>query len=51
MRPRSQDQHLTTAMMMFDAQITVVLFAAFLLAMIAGSGIEAIARGGTRSVL
>jgi hypothetical protein len=32
-------------MMMFDAQITVALFAAFLLGMIAGSGIEIIVRG------
>jgi peptidoglycan biosynthesis protein MviN/MurJ (putative lipid II flippase) len=35
-------------MMMFDAQITVALFAAFLLGMIAGSGIEIIVRGGRR---
>jgi hypothetical protein len=41
-------QCLTTAMMMFDAQITVALFAAFLLGMIAGSGIEIIVRGGRR---
>jgi hypothetical protein len=33
-------------MMMFDAQITVALFAAFRLGMIAGSGIEIIVRGG-----
>jgi hypothetical protein len=33
-------------MMMFDAQITVALFAAFLLGMIAGSGIEIIVKGG-----
>ena len=31
---------------MFDAQITVALFAAFLLGMIAGSGIEIIVSGG-----
>src|SRR5882757_760137 len=31
---------------MFDAQITVALFAAFLLGMIAGSGMEIIVRGG-----
>jgi hypothetical protein len=31
--------------MMFDAQITAALFAAFLLCMIAGSGIEIIVRG------
>jgi hypothetical protein len=37
-------------MMMFDAQITVALFAAFLLVMIAGSGIEIIARGGRHSI-
>jgi hypothetical protein len=33
-------------MMLFDAQITVALFAAFLLGMIAGSGIEIIVWGG-----
>jgi hypothetical protein len=33
-------------MMMFDARITVALFAAFLLGMIAGSGIEIIVKGG-----
>jgi hypothetical protein len=31
---------------MFDAQITVALFAAFLLGMIAGSGMEIIVRDG-----
>jgi peptidoglycan biosynthesis protein MviN/MurJ (putative lipid II flippase) len=31
---------------MFDAQITVALFAAFLLGIIAGSGIEIVVRGG-----
>jgi hypothetical protein len=31
---------------MFDAQITVALFAAFLLGMVAGSGIEIIVGGG-----
>ena len=31
---------------MFDAQIAVALFAAFLLGMVAGSGIEIIAKGG-----
>lgn len=31
---------------MFDAQITVALFAAFLLGMIAGSGMEIIVRAG-----
>jgi hypothetical protein len=35
-------------MMMFDAQIAVALFAAFLLGMIAGSGIEIIVRGVRR---
>jgi hypothetical protein len=30
---------------MFDAQITVALFATFLLGMVAGSGIEIIVRG------
>jgi hypothetical protein len=33
-------------MMMFDAQITVALFAAFLLGMIAGSGMEIIVTDG-----
>ena len=33
---------------MFDAQITVALIAAFLLGMVAGSGIEIIVRGGGR---
>jgi hypothetical protein len=32
-------------MIMFDAQITVALFAAFLLGMIVGSGMEIIVRG------
>ena len=31
---------------MFDAQIVVALFAAFLLGMVAGSGIEIIVRDG-----
>jgi hypothetical protein len=31
---------------MFDAQIVVALFAAFLLGMVAGSGMEIIVRGG-----
>jgi hypothetical protein len=31
---------------MFDAQIAVALFAAFLLGMVAGSGMEIIVRGG-----
>ena len=34
---------------MFDAQIAVALFAAFLLGMIAGSGVEIIVRGGRHS--
>jgi hypothetical protein len=33
---------------MFDAQITVAFFAAFLLGMVAGSGMEIIVRGGRR---
>jgi len=33
---------------MFDPQITVALFAAFLLGMVAGSGMEIIVRGGRR---
>jgi hypothetical protein len=33
---------------MFDAQISVALFAAFLLGMVAGSGIEIIVRDGRR---
>jgi hypothetical protein len=33
---------------MFDPQITLALFAAFLLGMVAGSGIEVIVRGGRR---
>jgi hypothetical protein len=37
---------------MFDAQITVALFAAFLLGMVAGSGIEIIVGvGGVRFLL
>jgi hypothetical protein len=35
-----------TAITMFDAQIIVALFAAFLLGMVAGSGLEIIMRGG-----
>jgi hypothetical protein len=31
---------------MFDAQIVVALFAAFLLGMVVGSGMEVIVRGG-----
>ena len=31
---------------MFDAQIVVALFAAFLLGMVVGSGMEIIVRGG-----
>ena len=31
---------------MFDAQIVVALFAAFLLGMVVGSGVEVIVRGG-----
>ena len=31
---------------MFDAQIAVALFAAFLLVMVAGSGMEIVVRGG-----
>jgi hypothetical protein len=37
---------------MFDAQIAVALFAAFLLGMVAGSGMEIIVNdGGTRFLL
>ena len=36
---------------MFDAQIAVALFAAFLLGMVAGSGMEIIVRGGVASNL
>jgi hypothetical protein len=39
---------LTMPMTMFYAQITVALFAAFLLGMIAGSGMEFIVRGWGR---
>ena len=35
---------------MFDAQIAVALFAAFLLGMVAGSGMEIIVRGGRHSI-
>jgi hypothetical protein len=45
-KQRSQDQCLTRTMTMFDAQIAVALFAAFLLGIVAGSGIEIIVRGG-----
>jgi hypothetical protein len=45
-KPRSQDQCFTRTMTMLDAQIAVVLFAAFLLGMVAGSGMEIIVRGG-----
>ena len=37
---------LARTMTMFDAQIAVALFAAFLLGMVAGSGMEIIVRGG-----
>ena len=39
---------LARTMTMFDAQIAVALFAAFLLGMVAGSGMEIIVRGGRR---
>jgi len=45
-KPRSQDQCFTRTMTMFDAQIAVALFAAFLLGVVAGSGMEIIVRGG-----
>jgi hypothetical protein len=43
---RSQHQCFTRTETMFDAQIVVALFAAFLLGMVAGSGMEIIVRGG-----
>jgi hypothetical protein len=42
----TQDQCLTRTMAMFDAQIAVALFAAFLLGIVAGSGMEIIVSGG-----
>ena len=40
------DQCFTRTMTMFDAQIAVALFAAFLSGMVAGSGMEIIVKGG-----
>ena len=40
------DQCFTRTMTMFDARIAVALFAAFLLGMVAGSGMEIIVKGG-----
>jgi hypothetical protein len=46
------DQCFTRTMTMFDAQIAVALFAAFLLGIVAGSGMEIIVNGGgTRFLL
>jgi len=41
-----QDRAFTRTMTMFDAQIALALFAAFLLGVVAGSGMEIIVRGG-----
>jgi hypothetical protein len=46
LKTSEQDQSFTRTMTMFDAQIALALFAAFLLGMIAGSGMEIIVRGG-----
>jgi hypothetical protein len=46
MRPRAQDRCFTRRVTMFDAQIVLALFAAFLLGIVVGSGMEIIVRSG-----
>ena len=46
LKTSEQDQSLNRTVTMFDAQIALALFAAFLLGVVAGSGMEIIVRGG-----
>jgi hypothetical protein len=46
LKTSKQDRSSARTMTMFDAQIALALFAAFLLGMVAGSGIEIIVRSG-----
>jgi len=45
LKTAKQDRAFTRTMTMFDAQIALALFAAFLLGVVAGSGMEIIVRG------
>jgi hypothetical protein len=47
-RSEIESQYFTRTMTMFDAYIALALFAAFLLGMVAGSGLEVIVRGVRR---